>query len=82
MSRDGGDEVNQADAGGRVTFLKFHSYQQSQGGKYECRVYGPGNTSEKLPLLIGQCHLCIIITHKFLQHPTCIQCKLLFTMVM
>ena len=39
MSRDGGDKVNQVGAvGGRVVTLNFQRYQQSQGGKFECRV--------------------------------------------
>ena len=53
VSRDGGDEVNQHRAG-RTAFLTFQSYQQSQGGRYECRVTGPGNYSEKLPVCIGE----------------------------
>ena len=56
VSRDGGDEVNQAGAGGTATFLNFQSYQRSQGGKYECRVTGPGNYLEKLPVWIGECY--------------------------
>ncbi len=33
--RDGGDVVNQhAAGGGRIAHLNFHSYHQSQGGKY------------------------------------------------
>ena len=55
VSKDGGDEVNQQAAGsGRIAHLNFHSYQQSQGGKYECRVAGPGNNSETLPVCIGE----------------------------
>ena len=55
MSRDGGDEVNQqAAGGGRIAHLNFHSYQQSQGGKYECRVAGPANNTERLPVCIGE----------------------------
>ena len=58
VSRNGGEEVNQASAGARATLLNFQSYQQSQGGKYECRVTGPGNYSEnsKLPVCIGECY--------------------------
>ena len=57
VSRNGGDSVNQAVAGGgRVAYLTFQSYQQSQGGKYECRVAGPGNNTESLPVCIGECH--------------------------
>ena len=57
MSKDGGDAVNQqAAGGGRVAVLTFQSYQQSQGGKYECRVAVPGNNSDKLSVCIGECH--------------------------
>ena len=56
VSRDGGDQVNQAGAGSTAAFLNFPSYQQSQGGRYECRVTGPGDYSEKLPVCIGECY--------------------------
>ena len=56
VSRNGGDEVNQqAAGGGRIAHLNFHSYHQSQGGKYECRVAGPGNNLESLPVCISEC---------------------------
>ena len=56
MSRDGGDAVNQQATGsGRVAHLNFQSYQQSQGGQYECRVAGPGNNTESLPVCISEC---------------------------
>ena len=56
VSRDGRDEVNQAVvSGGRAALLNFLSYQPSQGGRYECRVTGPGNYSEKLSVCIGEC---------------------------
>ena len=55
VSRDGGDEVNQASAVGRGAYLRFKSYQQSQGGKYECRVNVSGNNLEKLHICIGEC---------------------------
>ena len=55
VSRDGGDEVNQAGGGGRAAFLNFQSqYQKCQGGTYECRVTGPGNNLEKLSVCIGK----------------------------
>ena len=55
VSKDGRDEVNQAIiAGGSAAALTFLSYQQSQGGKYECRVTGPGANFEKLPVCIGE----------------------------
>ena len=59
VSRDGGDEVNQGGAGSRATLLNCQSYQQSQGGKYECRVTGPGDHLEKLPVCIGECYIYI-----------------------
>ena len=55
VSRDGGDEVNQGGTG-RAVFLNFRRYQQSQGGRYECRVTDPGNYSEKLSVCIGECY--------------------------
>ena len=56
VSKDNNDEVRQAAGGGSV-YLIFNSYQQSQGGKYECR----GNVCsldnlEKLPVCIGECY--------------------------
>ena len=54
VSMDGGDVVNQASAGGRAALLNFLRYQRSQGGKYECRVTGPGDYSEKLSVCIGE----------------------------
>ena len=65
VSTDGGDEVYQAGGGGRAAFLNFRSYQHSQGGKYECRVTGPGDNLEKLSVCIGEwytfggCRLCV-----------------------
>ena len=57
VSKGGGNDVNQATAGaGRIAHLNFRSYQQSQGGKYECRVAGPGNNTERLSVCIGECH--------------------------
>ena len=53
VSRDSGDEVNQAVVG-IVAILNFQSYQQSQGGRYECRVTGPGNNLEKLSVCVGE----------------------------
>ena len=51
-------EVSQAAGGGRAVTLTFRSYQQSQGGKYECRVAGPGNYTESLSVCIGERHAC------------------------
>ena len=58
VSKDTSEEVHQVvgSGGGRVAYLNFHSYQQSQGGKYECRVAGPGNNLESLPVCIGEYH--------------------------
>ena len=56
VSTDVRDLVYQADAvGHRVAILHFQSYQQSQGGKYECRVAVEGNNLEKLSVCIGEC---------------------------
>ena len=58
MSRHNRDEVNQvAGTGrGRVAVLIFRSYQQSQGGAYECRVAGLGNNTKRLSVCISECH--------------------------
>ena len=56
VSRNTGEEVNQGGGGSRATLLHFQSYLQSQGGRYECRVTGPGNYLEKLPVCIGECY--------------------------
>ena len=65
MSKNGNDAVNQqAGGGGKTVHLNFHSYQQSQGGKYECRVAGPGNNSESLYVCIGEC-CTFLLTIKF-----------------
>ena len=57
MSSNNREKVNQAaGGGGRAAQYTFHSYQQSQGGQYECRVAGPGNNSETLSVCIGECH--------------------------
>ena len=58
MSRKNREQVNQAVGGGdRTSTLTFRSYQQSQGGAYECRVAGPGNNTERLSVCIGECSL-------------------------
>ena len=56
VSRNSSEEVNQA-AGrgcGKAAILTFQSYNQCQGGKYECRVAGPGNNLETLSVWIGE----------------------------
>ena len=56
VSRDSGDEVYQTAGGAKVAYLDFQSYQQSQGGKYECRVAVSGNNLERLSICIGECY--------------------------
>ena len=54
VSRDPRNKVNQASTGGgRVAYLHFQSYQQSQGGMYECRVTVRWNKFKILPACIG-----------------------------
>ena len=62
MSRNNSEEVNQVagTGGGRVAVLIFRSYQQSQGGAYECKVAGPGNNMERLPVCIGECYTFLL----------------------
>ena len=56
VSRDTTEEVNQVPAGGgRIIHLNFKSYQQDQGGKYECRVAVPGNNLKRLSVCISEC---------------------------
>ena len=62
MSGNKRDEVNQQ-ATGRLAYLNFQSYQQSQGGKYECRVAGPGNNTKSLSVCIGE-HYTFVLTVK------------------
>ena len=56
VSGNNRDEVNQfaGTGGGRGATLTFRSYQQSQGGKYECRVTVPGKKLEILSICIGE----------------------------
>ena len=61
VARDGVDEViPQASGGGRIVHLNFYSYQQSHGGKYECRVAGPGNNTERVAVCIGECYTFLL----------------------
>ena len=71
MSRDTGDEVYQVRGGrGRVAYLYFQSYQQSHGGKYECRVTGPGNNLKKLPVCIGEQYILRTVDYVLLHYTT------------
>ena len=55
VSRDPRNKVNQArSAGGRHAVLIIQSYQQSLGGKYECRVVVLGNNLENLSVCVGE----------------------------
>ena len=56
VSGNNREEVNQGIFGciNRASTLNFGSYQQSQGGRYECRVACPGNNSESLSVCIGE----------------------------
>ena len=49
------NEVRQA-LFGMTAFLIFNSYQQSQGGKYECRVAVPGNNLQRVTVFIVECY--------------------------
>ena len=61
VSRNNRDEVNQAGSSRRAATLTFQSYQRSQGGKYECRVAGPGNNSKRLAVCIGERYTYVCI---------------------
>ena len=54
VSKDDDDAVNQASSSNVSIPLTFRRYQRRQGGRYECRVVGPGDTLEKLPVCIGE----------------------------
>ena len=56
VSRNNRDAVNQAGGGDRSARLTFRTYQQNQGGKYECRVAGLGNNLERLAVCISECN--------------------------
>ena len=75
VSRDGRDEVNQAGYG-RAAFLSFIRYQQSQGGRYECRVTGSRNNLEKLSVCIGECCTlsCFRLCLRQDRDASCMQC--------
>ena len=53
VSRDGGDKVKQAAENGTARLI-FHSYQEIEGGKYECRVNVSCNNFKKLSVCIGE----------------------------
>ena len=63
VSKDHRKVVNQAAGGDRTSTLTFRSYQQSQGGAYECRVAGAGNNMERLAVCIGE-HCTFLLTLK------------------
>jgi len=54
VSSNNRDDVHQAGDRVKAAVLTFRSYQQSQGGKYECRVAGPGNKTEGLLVCISE----------------------------
>ena len=56
VSRNNREEVNQGGGGVRAVILTFRSYQQHQGGAYECRVAGSGNNLERLAVCISECN--------------------------
>ena len=60
VSRDGGNGLNEkAAGGGRIAYVNFQSYQQSQGGQYKCRVTALRNILVMLSVCIGELeHLC------------------------
>ena len=55
VSSDPRNKVNQTNTagGGRVAYLHFQNYTQSQGGMYECRVAVRGNNLTILLACIG-----------------------------
>ena len=59
-------QVNQAGSS-RAAILTFRSYQQSQGGKYECRVTGQGNNTERLSVCIGERYTFVLTVSLSLQ---------------
>ena len=61
VSKDNDDAVNQASSSNVAIPLTFRRYQERQGGRYECRVAGPGDTLGKLPVCIGETQMN---THK------------------
>ena len=54
VSKGDDEAVNQASSSNVSVPLTFRRYQRRQGGRYECRVVGPGGTLEKLPVCIGE----------------------------
>ena len=56
-----GDSENEVRKGilDRKAYIICDGYQQSQGGKCECRVDVTGNNLEKLPVCIGEAKPCV-----------------------
>ena len=86
VSRKGGDAVRQHITS-KGSVLIFQSYQQSQGGKYECRVSVSENILENLSVCIGEYRGVTVTTWLNVQVNCCtdilyIQCKLQITIVM
>ena len=54
VSKDDDGVVNQASNSNVSIPLTFRRYRERQGGRYECRVAGPGDTLKKLPVCIGE----------------------------
>ena len=61
VSKDRNDAVNQASSSNVAIPLTFRRFQERQSGRYECRVAGPGDILEKLPVHIGETQMN---THK------------------
>ena len=74
VSKDDKDAVNQAISSSVAISLTFRSYQQRQGGRYECRVVGPGDTLEKLPVCIGETQMA--------NHKINVKCSYIFQIFM
>ena len=81
VSKDDDDAVNQASSSNLSTPLTFRRYRERQGGRYECRVAGPGDTLEKLPVCIGETqmdnHKCKNIICSYLPNPQAVVIEVL-----
>ena len=55
------NDVTQAVAfDGLAASLIFHEYEESQSGRYECRVNSPRKRRERLAVCIGECHIHVM----------------------